>query len=1095
MTDTRPGRISKLLIANRGEIALRIARSAAEAGLASCAVAPEDDRASGHARRAVELLALPGQGAAAYLDGAAVIAAGRAAGCDAVHPGYGFLSESAEFARAAEAAGLRFVGPTPEALALYGDKLSARALAQAEGVPVLPGSEGAVDAAGARAFWDGLPDGAGMILKAVAGGGGRGMRIITTPDEIEAALAAASREAEAAFGNGAIYAERFVPEARHIEVQIIGDGTGAVEVLGERDCTLQRRHQKLIEIAPAPNLSERVRAALWNHAARMARAGSYRSLGTFEFLLDTRTDEVFFIEANPRLQVEHTITEEVYGLDLVALQLRLAEGATLADLALQPVPRGTAIEARVTLERLEADGQMRPSGGTLGAYEPPSGPGLRIDGCAYPGAPASSAYDPLLAKVIAHAGDFAGARARLERGLAEFAITGVETNLGLLRALLARPEMARYTVTTRFIEEQGAALAKAAGALQIAQPLQRAEPAAEATPETADLPAGDTAVPAPMQATVVAVEVAAGDVVAEGQPLAVLEAMKMEHVVTAPLSGTISVVSAGSGATLSEGALLCAITPGAGPDVAEEADEEIDLDAIRPDLRDLLDRQAKGQDAARPEAVARRHAKGQRTVRENLASLVDEGSFNEYGELAIAAQSRRRSREDLETNTSGDGILTGTGTVNGALFGAEGARTAVALGDYTVLAGTQGYRHHRKLDRIFGLAGTHKLPLVFFAEGGGGRPGDIDHATVAGLDSTSFAAMARLSGEVPLVGVAAGRCFAGNAALLGCCDVIIATEDSSIGMAGPAMIEGGGLGRYAAEEVGPIAVQSANGVVDLRVADEAAACAAVRQYLSYFQGDLAEWTAPDPRLLRRVIPENRLRSYDMRAVIAALADDGSVMELRRDWAAGMITSLVRIEGRAYGLIANNPTHLGGAVDAPAADKAARFMQLCDAHGVPLLSLCDTPGFMVGPEAEKTALVRHVSRLFVTGAALSVPLYGIVLRKGYGLGAMAMLGGSFHAAALSAAWPTGEFGGMGLEGAVHLGFRKELEALTDPAEKQALFDKLLARLYDEGRATHYAAATEIDAVIDPAETRRWIANARNAAPVSPARQRRGFIDTW
>uniref|UniRef100_UPI00300BBB97 SDR family NAD(P)-dependent oxidoreductase n=1 Tax=Pseudooceanicola nanhaiensis TaxID=375761 RepID=UPI00300BBB97 len=275
-------------------------------------------------------------------------------------------------------------------------------------------------------------------------------------------------------------------------------------------------------------------------------------------------------------------------------------------------------------------------------------------------------------------------------------------------------------------------------------------------------------------------------------------------------------------------------------------------------------------------------------------------------------------------------------------------------------------------------------------------------------------------------------------------------------------------------EVGPIDVQTANGNVDIRVRDEAEACAVARQYVSYFQGPVTDWTAPDQRLLRRAIPENRLRVYEVRDVIGTLADEGSVLELRRDWGDGMVTALIRIEGKPYGLIANNPKHLGGAIDGDAASKASRFLQLCDAHGLPVISLCDTPGFMVGPEAEKTGLVRKVCRMFVTGAAVQVPIYAIVLRKGYGLGAMAMVAGGFKEAVLTAAWPTGEFGGMGLEGAVHLGFRRELEAVEDPEERQALYQKLLDDLYDRGKALNFATATEIDAVIDPMDTRGYIA---------------------
>jgi acetyl-CoA carboxylase carboxyltransferase component len=490
--------------------------------------------------------------------------------------------------------------------------------------------------------------------------------------------------------------------------------------------------------------------------------------------------------------------------------------------------------------------------------------------------------------------------------------------------------------------------------------------------------------------------------------------------------------------------------------------------------------------------VARRRSTGQRTTRENVDDLVDLGSFVEYGPLVIAAQRRRRSVEDLIERTPADGMVAGIGTVNGR-------STIVMSYDYTVLAGTQGLQNHRKKDRLFELAERLRVPVVFFTEGGGGRPGDTDGVGVSGLDCMAFALFGGLSGLVPLVGITSGYCFAGNAAILGCCDVIIATEGSNIGMGGPAMIEGGGLGVYSPDEVGPMSVQVPNGVVDIVVADEAEAVAAAKQYLSYFAGPVAAgaWECADQRELRRVVPENRLRAYDVRAVVETLADTGSVLELRPHFGLGMVTALARVEGRPLGVIANNPTHLGGAIDADGADKAARFMQLCDAFDIPILFLCDTPGFMVGPEAEKTALVRHVSRMFVVGASLTVPFFTIVVRKGYGLGAQSMAGGSFKAPVFTVAWPTGEFGGMGLEGAVKLGFRKELEAVADPAEREVLYDEMVARMYEHGKALNTSTYFEIDDVIDPADSRRWITTALAAAPPPPPREgkKRPCVDTW
>jgi len=614
---------------------------------------------------------------------------------------------------------------------------------------------------------------------------------------------------------------------------------------------------------------------------------------------------------------------------------------------------------------------------------------------------------------------------------------------------------------------------------------------------TEDSSDGAVATAAPMQGTVVQVSVQAGDIVHDGSVVVVLEAMKMEHAVRAGTSGVVRQVAVDVGDTVLEGAVLVFVDAGDVEAAADEAAAVADLDSVRPDLAEVQQRQALTTDDSRPDAVKRRRATGQRTARENVADLCDARSFVEYGSLAIAAQRARRSVDELVVRTPADGLVGGIGRVNGDRFDDEHARCAVLSYDYTVLAGTQGQQNHRKKDRLFDLIERLRLPVVLFAEGGGGRPGDTDTTTVSGLDCLAFALFARLSGLVPSVGIASGRCFAGNAALLGCCDVIIATEDSTIGMGGPAMIEGAGLGAYLPEDVGPVSMQAPNGVIDVVVADEAEAVRVAKQYLSYFQGAVSGWDCADQRLLRTTVPENRKRVYDVRRVIDTLADIDSVLELRRAFGPGMVTSLVRVEGRPMGVVANNPIHLGGAIDTDGADKAARFMQLCDAFDLPILFLCDTPGFMVGPEAEQSAQVRHFARMFVTGASLTVPYFTIVLRKGYGLGAQAMAGGSFHVPLFTVAWPTGEFGGMGLEGAVRLGFRRELDAIEDPGEREAEFERMVARAYEHGKALNVATVFEIDDVIDPADSRRRIVEALRAAPPPPprARKKRPFVDTW
>jgi acetyl-CoA carboxylase carboxyltransferase component len=595
---------------------------------------------------------------------------------------------------------------------------------------------------------------------------------------------------------------------------------------------------------------------------------------------------------------------------------------------------------------------------------------------------------------------------------------------------------------------------------------------------------------APMQAQLVQWQVGVGDVVQAGDVLLVLEAMKMEHELRAQADGTVIQRFFEVGDIVNAQDLLLTLEQNEYITRRLETDLLLKTTVInfRADLQAVVERHAFTKDEQRPEAIAKRHALGLRTARENIADLCDvdaagTSSFLEYGALAVAAQRARRSHEDLIANTPADGMVTGIGNINGHLFSSEISKTVVMAYDATVLAGTQGLRNHQKTDRLLGIALQNKLPVVLFAEGGGGRPGDTDAAVVAGLHVTTFANFARLHGKVPVVGITTGRCFAGNAALLGCCDVIIATRSSNIGMGGPAMVEGGGLGVFKPEQIGPSEVQHANGVIDVLVVDEAAAVAATKQYVSYFQGRLKNEhvaAAPDALVLRQVVPENRLRVYNSRAVIAGVADVDSVQYLRTGYGTGVHTALARINGRAVGIIANNPQHLGGAIDADACRKAARFMRLCNIHGLPIISLVDTPGFMVGPETEATGQVRAAGELFVAAAQLTVPYFTIVLRKGYGLGAMAMTAGGFHSPMFTVAWPTGEFGAMGLEGAVRLGYRKELDAEPDEAGREVLFQALLASEIAKGSAISMAEHLEIDAVIDPAHTRAWLISGLQAS---------------
>ncbi|MDA3894634.1 MAG: ATP-grasp domain-containing protein [Desulfobacteraceae bacterium] len=1114
----------KILVANRGEIAVRILRAAAELNIPTVAVYSKDDATSLHCRLADESTPLPQKGVAAYLNIEQILASAKKLNCTAIHPGYGFLAENAEFARQCEKEGIIFIGPAADMLSLFGDKSRARELAKECGIPVIPATNGPASLLQINEFFSSLGENAAIMVKALSGGGGRGMRPVFQMKDIESTYQLCQSEALAAFGNDDVYVEQLIPKARHIEVQVMGDDYGNVTHVWERECTLQRRNQKLMEIAPSPSIDKTLRDKLTDAAVQLVKKVKYQGLATVEFLVDPNVKPdakpnvkpnaktFYFLEVNPRLQVEHTVTEEVTGIDLVKTQIQIASGKSLADLGLLQksisAPTGFAIQLRINMEEIDKKGIIRPAGGTLDVFSPPLGPGIRVDTFGYPGYTTNPAFDSLLAKLICRSNstDYTDVVTKAGRALREFRIDGVDTNIPMLQNLLIHPDVQENNVTTRFVEDHIRELADPENTCHTPLYVTPQKAGSESANSPAAMPANTIqgpentqAVVSPMLGTVVSISAAEGDAVHLGQSLAVVEAMKMHHIIEASISGIVRMICSGEGDTLCKGQSILFIEPADVANSDTAAEQTKNPDEIRPDLKEVIERHRVGFDEARPEALEKRRKTGQRTARENIADLVDPDSFIEYGALAVAAQRRRRSLDDLIKKSPADGLITGIGSVNGQLFTPEHSRCMVMSYDYTVMAGTQGGFNHMKTDRMLGLAEEWRIPLVLFAEGGGGRPGDVDimDLKVAGLDLDTFTRYARLSGLVPVVGIVSGRCFAGNATLLGCSDVIIATQNSNIGMGGPAMIEGGGLGKCLPEDIGPVDIQAPNGVIDILVQDEAEAVQTAKKYLSYFQGPLSEWECADQVFLRSCIPENRLLAYDIRNVVTTLADTGSVLELRQAFGTGIITALIRIEGTSFGLIANNTMHLGGAIDADSADKASRFIQLCDAFDIPLVTLSDTPGFMVGPEAEKSAQVRHFARMFVTAAGATIPFFSVILRKGYGLGAMAMVGGGYHRPVFNISWPTGEFGGMGLEGAVRLGFKKELDAEDDPKKKKALFDSLVTMAYDHGKAINMASFLEIDDVIDPKETRRWIMRGKQSLPPVPARtgKKRPNIDTW
>ncbi|CBQ71278.1 related to PYC2-pyruvate carboxylase 2 [Sporisorium reilianum SRZ2] len=1124
----------RILIANRGEIACRLMRTyrlSALPSIETVAVYTASESNALHVSLADHTHALAGDGPRAYLDRRAIVDAALKWGCWGVAPGYGFLSEDAEFARMCEGAGLVFLGPTSAQLGRLGDKVAARELARGLKVPVVDGTSSSAASAleDILAFARDVGAGSTIVLKAANGGGGRGIRILPIPaspadaeQAVREAYASCTREAHAAFGDATVYAERFLSNAKHVEVQVLGDGHGGVCHFWDRECSLQRRNQKLVEIAPAPHLPDSLRHAMLDAALKIARAVQLRSLATIEFLVDG--PRFFFMEANPRIQVEHTVMEAVTRVDLVALQLRVSLGHTLSDLGITSpaaavVPTQTAIQVRINAESFRGNtDETLPESGTLSSVTWPLGANVRIETAAHAPHPVLGGYavntlfDSLLAKVVVTAARYGAAVDAARRALDETAIVGVRTNVAFLKALLSDPAVKAgqqhiHTVQAGF-----------KGFLDVANRLQAEIDAKQKhSTATADRTLakkekveqwteeqGKHAIRSHLSGMLVKVCVEEGQRVAEGQELAVIEAMKMEHVIRADADsagGLVHRVSAQKGGIVNVSDVLLVIDTSSTPPhshttptpAAPHAAEDPAI--ARPELQELQHRRHALTDAGRAAAVSKRHARGFRTVRENLTALLDPDSLIEYGDLTLAAQTTRYTPTDLIAKTSGDGLVAGFGRI-------DGHATALLLGDYMVLAGTQGYFHHLKLDRLLGAVLAHPAPLVLYAEGGGGRPGDTDFPVASGLQTPSFALMGQVRASgVPVVGVANGYVFAGNAALLGMCDVVVATRGgsagrTSIGMGGKAMIEAGGLGVVESDDIGPTHVHAQTGGVDIVVDDEDAAALVVRQIVGFFtqpQLDAPRWTyTHDARQLRTCLPpvHERRRAFDMRRVIALLVDDGSFVELAPHWAPGMIAGLARIHGHAIGVLANDPTSpLGGAIDINAALKATRLLKLLTrTRAAHLLSLCDTPGFMVGPEFERSARGGGSFRTFgdwFTAAAEFTQsggrVVGLVLRRAFGLGAQAMLGGSTLSNSICAAWPAGSLGSMSLEGAVQLSMKKQLAGIADETERARVAADAVEQLYKRGRAINVASVAEIDTVLDPAETRDWLAKVVRDVP--------------
>ncbi|MFU8866077.1 MAG: carboxyl transferase domain-containing protein [Rhodobacterales bacterium] len=1060
--------MSKVLIANRGEIVVRIARTLAEMEIISVAIHSIDDAESLHVTACDQAVNLGRSGVEAYLDQSSIIASAKAAGCELVHPGYGFLSESAAFADACAEAGLVFIGPAPKTLRVLGDKTAARNLARKIGVPLARGSNEATSLNQARDFMHSL-GGSAVMIKALSGGGGRGMRAIERIEDLPEAYARASSEAKTAFGCDKLYIEELIRPARHIEVQIIGDAGGNVAHLYERECSLQRQNQKVVEFAPARSLDANLRQRILEASVQMARAADVQTLCTMEFLVDESKPQgrFVFMEANPRLQVEHTVTEEIMGVDLVRTQIELAQGSSLADIGLTQdrvgTPRGTAVQLRINMETIDAHGAAHPSSGRLAAFAPPGGYGIRVETFGYPGYVTSTNYDSLLAKVIVWhpTASIGPVLRRAGRALAEFRIEGVETSIPFLRGLIAHPEVREDRFNTGTVERLAGELAvEGSGRVYF-----REDAECEGTSgleRAHEVPEGMMSQDTPIGGTVVSLAITIGDEVRRGQPVAVVEAMKMEHTVTASHSGIVIEVSVVPGQSIQKDQPLFVLDPqelgeieAATMNIAQGHEAHLaDLEGWRNSLSDL----------GRPEAVALQRSRGMMTARERIEAVSDPGSFTEIG-------GHVRNLE-LDRPAPADGVVTGSCRIDG--------RTVYILSqDFTVIGGSAGHVGDAKMIRLAQLARDHGSPLVMLLDGGGHRiqDGQSSHAYASG--TTLFQEFARLSGWVPIVAAVLGYGFAANTNFAGMADfVAMVRGQSTMGIAGPALVKAGTGEVITTMGLGGADIQvDQNGLADAAFDTEKETLDAVRRFLSYLPSNARAERAPEPPFkvsnqaeLERLVPTNTRRAYDMRRVIATLVDIGSAFEHRSTYGTNIITAYARLEGRAVGMIGNQPMVRGGMLDASACEKAARFIATCDAFGLPLVYLVDIPGMSIGSEAEASVLGRRSARMLFELGHATVPVVSVVLRKGYGLGFLAMAGGRSFDADAAFAWPTAEICAMSVEGSVDVLWKKSIDAAPNStARRNELINGIRARIGPLQAAEGFG----IDDLVTPQETRARI----------------------
>ncbi|MBS03734.1 MAG: hypothetical protein CMQ24_13650 [Gammaproteobacteria bacterium] len=1104
--------LKRVLIANRGEIAIRIARAASELAMESVSVHAAVDALAMHTRYTTETREITGDGAVgAYLSIDEMLRVAAETGCDCVHPGYGFLSENAEFARRCGEAGLTFVGPSPEALTLFGDKVASRELAVSQDIPVVPGSPSAItsaDDAAAFAADAGYP----VMLKAAAGGGGRGMRAVHSADDLDEAFARCQSEAEAAFGNGAMFVEKLVERPRHIEVQVLADGAGNTIHLFERDCSVQLRNQKVVEIAPAAGLDETLRTRLHEDAIRLVKAAGYRNAGTVEFLIVPETGAYYFIECNPRIQVEHTVTEQVTGVDLLEAQFHVAGGGSLADLGLADAPvatRGFSVQTRVVAQ----------GAGTISGYKEPSGAGLRVDACGYLGYAPPPQFDPLLGKLIVSTlrDDLGAAVDKARRAIGEYHIAGLPTNLAQLEAILGHPDVAAGDARTTLLTEAPELLSARAGesdtlSLFDAQARNvgaggtgRASVAIDATPmpELA-LPDGARGIPAPMASTVVRVEVAEGDTVALGDAMLVVNAMKMETVISAPCGGTVVAIQPLSeGDAIGEGQVVAVVVPAEGGAALAAAASSAQnwgplLDEVAT-LRRLAEERL-SPDSDDP-GVVRQRSRGKLTCRERILMLLDDGSFREVGSVAGFASYDEYG--DIEAFTPANSVG-GWGKVHGRT-------TIVCADDFTSRGGHADGAIGAKSGYLDRLSVEMRAPSVRLLDGssGGGsvaamvpaqkKEGESNAKESSGAIKAGRPRVAGGGGSflpghlgsnmyteqlttVPVVNMLLGSVVGIGAAkaVLGHFSVMV-RDISQLFVAGPPVVAHAMGYDITKEDLGGWHIHCTNGSVDNLAESEEDAAEQTRRFLSYLPASVYESPPvlprnPDDPADRReeelftIIPRKRTTTFDVRRAIALMADTDSFFEVGPHWGTDQVTGFARFNGHPVGVIASDSQHVnGGALTANGCDKLKRHLDLCDLFHIPVVNLVDNPGFAVGLEHEMAGTIRKGGEWMVAFAQVTVPIFTVVMRRSFGVA------GNNYATprsrpSMRVAWPAADVGGIPPEGGIEAAYKRQLAEAEDP---DALREELNARIESARGPVGPLNKFQLEEMIDPRDTRRFI----------------------